>query len=301
MLDAHPDLAVAHESRFLAWMACHRRRYEGHGFSTSRFLSDLLDRPSPVPSRLHTWGLDPDMLRAAVAQAGPQNLGEAIRSLYRLYSDARGKLRYGDKTPSYLEHLPELGELLPEARFVHLVRDGRDVALSMLDVDFGANNLSHAAWLWSRRIRGAQRAGTTLGESRYVVVRYEDLIEHPEAVLRRICGFLALPFDTAMLRYHQRSDRVRAGLGDQPHHQHLELPITRGLRDWRSQMSSAEAARFGRLAGDVLEALGYDVDRPGPPRRGPTPLWTQPRAAVDVIHGRAVAAVRARRRAAARR
>jgi hypothetical protein len=263
LLNAHADLAVVHESRFLAWMAGDRRRYETpSGLDTERFMSDLLDNRRRMPVRVHTWEVDPHVIRASLSDARPADLASAIRTLYGCYAAAKGKSRYGDKTPAYVHHLRTIGRLLPEARFVHLVRDGRDVALSMLDVDFGGENIPHAAWLWARRVGVAHEAGTSLGPSRYLVVRYEDLVADPERELRTICDFIALGFDPGMTCYFERHASVVDGLGGQQHHQHLALPVTRGLRDWRTQMRPADVARFERVAGSMLRELGYEYERP---------------------------------------
>ena len=83
--------------------------------------------------------------------------------VYRLYADHHGKPRYGDKTPRFVQHVDVVAELFGEARIVHLVRDGRDVALAVGEVDFGAANLTHAAYRWARRVERAEKAGTVSG------------------------------------------------------------------------------------------------------------------------------------------
>lgn len=292
ILDAHRDLAVVHESRFVGWMAQNRGRYERNGsFSTQQFLADLLDKNPAMPSRLDAWGMSAPAIRAAVEGAAPRDLAEAVRVLYASYAARHGKSRYADKTPGYIACTAELARLFPEARFIHLVRDGRDVALSMLDVDFGGVNIPHAAWLWSRRVRAAQRAGHLLGPDRYLLVRYEDLLAEPARVLAEICDAIDLPFDPVMLQYFETPDRVAEGLGSQQHHDHLQLPLTVGLRDWRTQMPPAEVQRFESVAGDLLVELGYEsafaVGRPAAVTR------------VRIAYGRAVAAYRAKRRSRA--
>lgn len=261
MLNAHRDLAVVHESRFVGWMAQHRGRYEGSGtFRTELFLGDLLDEGSEIPSRFGAWGVSPGTIRSAVADAAPADLAGAVRVLYETYAAHHCKPMYADKTAGYIESMTVLGELLPEARFIHIVRDGRDVALSMLGVDFGGVNVPHAAWLWSRRVRAAHRAGAALGSSRYLVIRYEDLVDQPARVLGDACDFLGLAFDPGMLSYFQDPDRVTQGLGRQRHHAHLKLPVTIGLRDWRAQMGTTDVRRFESIAGDVLSEFDYKLD-----------------------------------------
>jgi hypothetical protein len=192
----------------------------------------------------------------------------------------------------YLRQLDVIAALLPEARFVHLVRDGRDVALSMLEVDFGGANVTHAAWLWSRRVLRAQRVGARLGGSRYLVVRYEDLVADSERTLTTVCRFLSLPFDPSMLRYFEQQEAVFRGLGDQAHHEHLRLPVTGGLRDWRREMRTADVERFERVAGNALTTLGYETVT----RSGRAGVADRLVSAVRIADGRARSRWRAHRR-----
>jgi len=300
IFDAHSEMAVVNESRFVGWMAAHPSRYDGHsvrarsrhsGFDSRRFLDDLLDSPK-VPSRLDSWALEPDDLRRRVVDAEPTDLGDAVRCVYAMYTERQGKARYGDKTPRYVQSIGPLSELLTESRFVHLVRDGRDVALAVGEVDFGAANLTQAAHRWARRVRRAEAVGRHLGASRYRLVRYEDLTASPEEVVADLCGFLELPFEAAMLRYYEQPDRVFAGLDGQAHHERLRLPVTKGLRDWRTDMAVEDVARFESVAGDTLAELGYELSSPPRHRRPSERVAT----GLQVAQGKLVALKRARRR-----
>lgn len=145
----------------------------------------------------------------------------------------------------------------PEARFIHVVRDGRDVALAFTrlvrePVPF------EAAYTWRRFVEGAIRGGRSLGPTRYREVRYENLVADPERELRHVCDFIDLRFDETMLRYFERADEVVADAARGKIHSNLSLPPTRGLRDWRSQMERRELVRFELLNGRTLERLGYE-------------------------------------------
>ena len=125
--------------------------------------------------------------------------------MFALYTSRQGKARYAEKTPINVLHIELLADVFPEARFIHLIRDGRDVALSYLDTDFGASSLPEAAVQWRRFVRKGRRSGARVGAHRYQEVRYEDLVADPDTVLRSLCEFIDLPFDPSMLRYHERA------------------------------------------------------------------------------------------------
>lgn len=183
-----------------------------------------------------------------------------LDTLYRLYAQQRGALRWGDKTPIYASYLPLLDTLFPQARFIHLIRDGRDVALSMLekwgrsephvDIYFTARN-------WVRRIQQARAAGQRLGPTRYLEMRYEALTAEPERELRALCAFLEEEFHPAMLA-HQEQARLDVAAGS--FHAPVREPAsTARVARWRSALDSADVRLFESVAGPLLAELGYPV------------------------------------------
>ena len=232
------------------------------------------------------WKLPVGSFESSVRADPPAGYAELVRRLFRLYADGEGKPRYGSKTPQHVLSISELAALFPESRFVHIVRDGRDVALSFLDVHFGPSDLLFAARLWKRRVRQGRIAGRALGGERYLEVRYEELVAFPERELRRLCGFACLEFDDAMLRYHERDQSTIAGVAGHYFHRNAARPPTKGLRDWRSQMSHSDVLLFESVAGTTLEEFGYE--------RSNQPVSRMDRVRVDVR--RAIALTRSRLR-----
>jgi hypothetical protein len=261
IFDSHPDLAIPGESHFIVHLLPNRRRYEtAMGLDAEAFLADLLPHP-----RFRLWRLADDDVRSALKEDRPSTLADAIRTVFRLYAASQGKSRFGDKTPGYVSHLSSLAALFPEARFVHIIRDGRDVGLSYLDVSFGPDTVERAAIHWERMVERGRQAGRRLGPDRYVQVRYEDLLDDPEATARALCAFADLEFHPRMLRYPERAADVARGSAFPEAHGRLALPPTKGLRDWRTQMAQKDVTAFELLAGDLLTELGYErtVQRAG--------------------------------------
>jgi Sulfotransferase family len=259
MLDAHSEMAIPGESQFIAPMARRWRRRDGPRFDYDRFLEEVLARRS-----VKRWGLSPTRLRSAFAELEPEDFPAAIRGLYRVYADDRGKPRYADKTPIHIHHVALLARLFPESTFIHLIRDGRDVALSYLDQPFGPKTVDEIAFRWVRAVRRGQRAGELLGPGRYREVRYAQLVDDPADAVRDLCPFVQLAFEPRMLRYF---DDLAPDIVGSQHHQRLLLPPTRGLRDWRRDMHPDDQLRFESLAGDLLGELGYERSTDAVPRR----------------------------------
>src|SRR5919197_2678162 len=114
MLDRHTQLAVPDESYFVPQLA---RRHRG-AIDPQGFVEDLRRLPT-----LRDWGVKPDDVAPRLREG--MSAGDAIGAVYETYAASRGKERWGDKTPMYMEHVGLLARLWPEARFVHLIRDGR--------------------------------------------------------------------------------------------------------------------------------------------------------------------------------
>ncbi|HVL90653.1 MAG TPA: sulfotransferase [Actinomycetota bacterium] len=256
MLDAHPDLAVPGESHFIVRMLATRHVYEQpwgvdvHGYR----------RALARERYFAAWGLPAPDLRDALVRANPRSLEDAMRATFRAYARRQGKQRWGDKTPSYVLHVRAIAGSFPEARILHVIRDGRDVARSMVDLGWAASH-EDAVLRWAHRVRRGRKEGARLGE-RYVEVRYEDLVGDPIGTLTRLCVSLDLPFDPAMTQPHRRADEILATLANPENHQRIRRPPSR-VRDWRTEMDSESIRKIESVAGDLLTELGYELG--GPP------------------------------------
>lgn len=251
MLDSHPRLAIPPESYFVVPLL--RDAEEGR---VSLAVDSVVDRMTSAPS-FSEWGLPPKEAKAGVLAVRPTSIAGSVEALYQYYARARGKDTAGDKTPYHVRHLPLLARSFPSSRFVHLIRDGRDVVSSLVSMPFGPNRFERAVLYWKRDVEAGRTAGRALGTERYLEVRYEDLVNDPVAILRRVVRFLGVEYDEAMLAYAHRSDAVLSGLRRTSHLQGVTQPPTAGLRDWRSTMSEGMRGRFDALAGTTLGDLGY--------------------------------------------
>lgn len=137
-------------------------------------------------------------------EVNPFTVRAGLRLFYSTYSARFGKARWGDKTPGYCTRLKHIEAVLPEARFIHLVRDGRDVAVSLRQQWFSPGyDITGQAQHWRDNVRAARKQGATCRY--YLEIAFEDLVRNPEAQLRRVCDFIELDFDPAMLCYQARA------------------------------------------------------------------------------------------------
>src|SRR5918995_6771853 len=265
MLDAHPDLTIPPETHFVPDLIKAAREDDATPESTLEAMKSARE-----------WGdfgfSDEEMLtrlRATNMRPGP-----AVRTFYQAYMEQQGKPRWGEKTPTYVQRMRLIERALPEARFVHVIRDGRDVALSVLDRTVRELTAADVARRWQKKIAKARKDAPRLRH--YMELRYEDLILDTEPVLQRVCDFMKLDFDPAMLHYHERSSErlqeMARPLSSDGRAQHLSVerrmathamttkpPSAGRVARWRTQMSASDRAEFEAVAGDLLTELGYPV------------------------------------------
>jgi hypothetical protein len=153
--------------------------------------------------------------------------------------------------------------LFPGSRFVHLVRDGRDVALSYAKVPFGPKTVAKAASLWAKRVLLGVAEGRALGDDRYKEFRYEDLVENAEGMTRTLCTFLGIGFVPEMMEYTEKAPDFVLEKAKTYNPKVLQKP-SKNSRSWETEMLARHEEVFEAVAGDVLDLFGY-------PRRYPTP------------------------------
>jgi hypothetical protein len=276
MLDRHPELAIPTESYFIPQL------WDRHGaeVDADAFVADLARM-----ERIAAWGVDPAAVRERLPARAPFHV--AVQATYACYAQARGCRRFGDKTPLYMQRLPHVARAFPDARYVHIVRDGRDACLSFLAMqrrprfNFARpRDLAGFAAQWRMEVAGARALGAALPAGRYLELRYEDLVADSRRHLERVCDFLGLDFDEAMLDYHRAVDPSL--LLDHPL---LTEPPRRARSAWRDGMAPADVRRFEAIAGDLLDDLGYPRDH-----RRPS-LLARTRAALTYARARAIVRV----------
>lgn len=269
MLDAHPDITLPPETHFVPTVI---KAMKEEGAGTVTALEAMKSH--------REWGdfdfSDDDVWSWAGGEK--TDAGTVLRGFYEAYAERQGKPRWGEKTPMYVTKMRMIERAIPEARFVHVIRDGRDVALSVLDRTVRDLTAAHVAGRWKRKIERAQSMAPKL--QHYLEIRYEDLILDTEPTLRKITDFADLEWEPEMLSYHERSaDRLQEMARALPsteggakeltverrmatHEMTTKAPDADRVSRWRRQMSEEDRVAFEEVAGDLLERLGYPVGEP---------------------------------------
>jgi hypothetical protein len=168
-----------------------------------------------------------------------------------------GTTHVSERTPLHVMHLDLIAEIYPDARFVHIIRDARDVARSLAAHAWGPGSVNDAAREWRDSVMAARRA--ELPAESYREIAYERLATEPEAMVEALYEWLGLPCPSEILEAALAESRVGANLGPDP---------DVGTEKWRRQLSTRDVATIERVAGDLLEELGYRLLTAEPERRG---------------------------------
>src|SRR5713101_5676123 len=130
MVDAHPLIAVTHEQHWIPRYFNERIGLTPEGLVTSDLIPSLFEQRRFAISQLE---MDREEIESLVPPDAPVLFSEFVTSLFDLYGERKGKRLVGDKTPGYVKELLTLHSLWPRARFIHIIRDGRDVCLSVMN------------------------------------------------------------------------------------------------------------------------------------------------------------------------
>jgi protein-tyrosine sulfotransferase len=193
-----------------------------------------------------------------------------IDLFFQAYSAAVGKPRWADKTPRNIEALDFIFKSFPQARFIHVIRDGRDVACSLRthprykkskDGQIIPLNTWKPIAQGIERWRMAIRAGQPYRKDpRYMEVRYEELVLNPRPVLEKVLAFVEEPWDENMLAYHEQHTPARE-IAKFPQNPEAVEPIkTDAIGRWQRDLTSEDKEIFKHVAGEVLMELEYVAD-----------------------------------------
>jgi len=247
LLRSHPRLSFPPESGGLP------RLYRVHGDPPSDRRARLLAAELLGSHSLERWGLD---LRPADLEQA-RSFVAVVTPAYEEWARREGKPRWGDKTPQHVLAIPLLARLFPTAQFVHVLRDGRDVAVSLAGKRWGQRSAYTAAVAWRRYVEAGLAGGRPLGAGRYHELSYERLLGAPEPTLRRLCAFLEEDFEPAMLK-PSRMPLVEGQPPLWPARFDDRLDAASVAR-WTRERPASEEVVFESVAGDLLRRLGYET------------------------------------------
>lgn len=206
----------------------------------------------------HVSGLDADYVREKI-MLECQSAGDFLRIVMEETAQRQSVKRWADCTPDHLLYIPEIKRQIPNALIVHIIRDGRDVALSYIKQGWvhplpwdRDEHLSIAGLFWEWIVGKGCEHGRNLGPD-YYEVRYEDLVEKPRETLQGLGAFVGQELD------YDQIQKVGIGSVSRPNSSFESGADFHPVRRWQEKMSPRQLADFEALTGNTLRKLGYPL------------------------------------------
>lgn len=258
MLNSHSQLAISPETHYFT-------KYKHIGdmiINTSdkavkrKLISQLLQSQEVADMKFSSS----EMTDIAESLTHDMELTHAkiLGTILRQYAAKQGKERWGEKTPGHYRFVPIIKANFPDAKFISILRDPRDISLSLRKVPWSSNNIFHHAWHWKQYVRLSNRYALQYKEH-YLEVKYEDLLSNPTKVVRSICNFLNLPFENQMLAFHEKG-ALNFDPAREPWKKKAAQPLDpSNMMKWLRAMPPEEVKVAELLASKELKLMGYPV------------------------------------------
>ena len=239
MLDSHPNIAIGPESWLFVYRVDYRVLAEEYAMS------------------------DDDVYMLCTRSTC---LSHFIDQFFETYAERMGKPRWGEKSPTNVLRLKYIWRHFPKAKFIHMIRDGRDVVCSIesqhtrLRTDgfrIADRSLKQRIAVWREHVAAGMR---WRGDQRYVEVKYENLAQAPRKTMEKVLDFLGEPWSEDVLRAHE-IQRNHPHIANEQGTPEVRMPIFgTSVGRWRTELSERDAQRFWHSAGELLQSLGYTLE-----------------------------------------
>lgn len=181
---------------------------------------------------------------------------EAVIRSYAAHHGREAPKFWAEHWPNKIAVLARLSGHFPDARVIHIVRDGRAVAASLLPLPWGPNDIREAAHHWAIKLAFGHSAAAFLGPERCRTVRYEDLVMQPVETMQLLAAHVGLPYHPSLLETtglavpaYTRGQHALVG----------KPPDPARIEKWKTQLSAREIEIFEHLTGDLLTYHGYEL------------------------------------------
>ncbi len=228
----------------------------GHPPHLSELIADVV---TLTKTHLNPWDVDLDS-KAIRAKVNGASLWEVFRVVNEIYAEQHGRGCWCSKEPGLFNYIPEIADHIPNAKFVYLVRDGRDVALSILRGHLHVFHVYFAAgyWAWTQRACLSALADPA-HSARIYLLKYENLIADPGDVMRDLMRFIGLEFEGPQLQYY-RDEKVLDHARRSRFWKNLARPIDKkNTGMYRDNLSARNLEIFESVAWAEMEALRYPL------------------------------------------
>lgn len=266
MMASHPFIVVPPECGFAIWWKNKYASWSDHDERPDEFVRDLAQS-----KKIETWNLDFKALLQEILDTRPSDYATLVALVYNAYARRQKPefKRWGDKNNFHVRHVMDIHELFPDAQFIHIVRDGRDVACSYRQLNKAniesayapklTSNIDTIANEWRDNLEAVRSAFRRLPLAQCYQLRYEDLVINPVKSLSDLCDFIGEPYNSEMLDYHlnNRLKTLEPSEFLQWKAKTLMAPDSSALGKFQSELTTIEISHFENIAGELLKEYRY--------------------------------------------
>ncbi|MDX8339300.1 sulfotransferase [Draconibacterium sp. IB214405] len=269
MLNQHSKIVSPPECGFAQWWF---EKYsdwtpkDNESYRLNSFIDDLF-----TSKKIETWNLDRTKVLKLIKTEAPKNYGELVSCVYIAFDPYPNRIKaIADKNNYYIHHIDKLRSIWPDSKFIHIVRDGRDVACSYLEVNNLKTDSPYKPQLplsmdkiaveWMENNKKIEQLNEEIPD-RYLLVKYEDLLTTTKEILLKICNFLDLEFEHSMLDYHKtnlKNNHEPIETLDWKR-KTLEKPDITKVNRYKKDLSENQVDLFNRTAKRYLLHYGYKI------------------------------------------
>lgn len=255
ILNNHPEIAIPYESGFISKYYENLKNYGDLQVkkNVEKLLNDILNEEN---LKLWDYKFSKEHLLSKILKP---DFSSILTVIYEEYCRYNKKNRWGDKSDTLL-YMDIINKLFPECQFIHIIRDGRDVALSVMKQKWGPSNIVDAAQWWRDNLCLGRSMGAMLCDNRYLEIRYEDLISNIEMIVKNLCKYLNVKFSPLMLEYYKNIGQSVPAERLNIHYNLNKPPDSSRIFAWKKEMNKSDVEIFEKYSGNLLHDLGYETD-----------------------------------------
>lgn len=260
MLNSHELITVPPECGFAVWL---KKSCENLDLSQPEILRSFA-RDLYNSRKFETWEISADKVLEKIMNREYRRYSELVLRIYELYAEVKGKkpLIYGDKNNFYVNHIEEISEIFPDAKFIHLIRDGRDVAASFAELDRrqivskyappAGRDIQSIAIEWvANNVEVSRHTNSS-----FLKIHYEDLVTFPIQTIGIICDFLRLPYSNNIELFFLHNDEPKEFL--QWKERTTGGVVGTQVSRYKNELSASDITQFMAIGGPLLKHFGYD-------------------------------------------
>ena len=271
MLNSHSMINATPECGFLHWWYKKYADWDSSCVTSNRLDEYISDLESS--KRIEDWKMDYAQLKEKIVQENPDNYAKLGEIVYVFYGEQKGKKAkvIADKNNYYINHFNDLNEIWPDAKYILVIRDGRDVACSYLNIETLVTNSPYKPKLstdiktiakeWLTNNQNVLSFSESLNNNQFMVIRYEDFVTDSELYLTKVCNFLGLNFESNMLNYYIKNAKEQ----DEPlssldwKKKTLEKPDKDNIGKYKMELEKQSIEEFNTTATNLLQKFNYEI------------------------------------------